>query len=94
MSITSNKNYPLNEHHGSYSSVHGWDYLGSDDKFDFYVNHTNKWTSIVCSNEDSDYISAPYNHIVEGNDIKMLVGSYEGYPFNIFRELIAAKKVK
>lgn len=59
------KVYPSNYHHNYYSSDFGWEYLGSDDKHDYYVNHRMRYTSIVYGEEPWEYMSPWYPAVVE-----------------------------
>lgn len=61
------------EHHQDY--YEGWDYLGSDDKYDYYVLPWSKvnmkyndrpYLSIVYGNEPHQYISPDYKHLLSG----------------------------
>jgi hypothetical protein len=82
------KNYPLNNHHDGYDSKHGWAFLGSDDDYDYYVNHSKKWTSIVPSNEDSSYISPDYEILLSGDEANMIMGTYNRHPHTQLKQLI------
>jgi len=56
-----NKLYPDNPHHDNYSEALGWEYLGSDERHDYYVNHKRKYLSIVYGNEGCEYLSPMYD---------------------------------
>lgn len=61
------KNWPTNSHMDYYSPDIGWSYLGSDNKHDYYINHVERWTSIVYGEEPWKYVSMPYDQIVSGS---------------------------
>ena len=61
------KNWPTNSHMDYYSPDIGWSYLGSDNKHDYYINHVERWTSIVYGEEPRKYVSMPYDQIVSGS---------------------------
>ena len=56
-----NKLYPDNPHHDNYSESLGWEYLGSDERYDYYVNHNCEFLSIVYGNEGYEYLSPMYS---------------------------------
>ncbi len=55
------KLYPDNPHHDNYSEELGWEYLGTDDKYDYYVNHKWEYLSIVEGDEGHEYMSPMYD---------------------------------
>lgn len=57
------KNFPENPHMEYHCESHGWIYLGSDDSFDYYINHENRWTSKVFGDAPDEYISEHYDTI-------------------------------
>ena len=56
-----NKLFPDNPHHDNYSEALGWEYLGTDEKHDYYVNHKWEYLSIVYGNEAYKYASPEYS---------------------------------
>ncbi len=56
------KLFPDNPHHYNYSEALGWEHLGTDDKYDYYVNHKYKYLSIVYGHEGHEYASPLYSH--------------------------------
>lgn len=55
------KLFPYNPHHDNYSDNLGWQYLGTDDKYDYYVNHEREYLSIVYGSEGYEYMSPMYS---------------------------------
>lgn len=55
------KLFPDNPHHDNYSEELGWEYLGTDDKYDYYVNHKWEYLSIVYGDEGHEYASPMYS---------------------------------
>ena len=78
--ITQIKNFPDNEHHDNYSSDRGWKYLGSDERFDYYVNHERKYLSVVFGVEPWDYMSPEYTILISGG--------YSAEQYHTLRKLI------
>lgn len=50
------KLFPDSPHHDNYSEELGWEYLGTDDKYDYYVNHKTEYLSIVYGDEEYEYM--------------------------------------
>ena len=57
------KNWPENEHHDHYSTELGWEFLGKDDKYDYYINHDWEYISIVYGSQDWEYASPDYGSV-------------------------------
>ena len=88
--MTSKKTWPMNYHEDYYSTRHGWEYLGSDKKYDYYVNHKWKLTSIVYGSEPNEYISGMYaKYITRDNEWTRNPDNPEDiYPYTRLRKLL------
>ena len=82
------KNWPENAHHDHYSTELGWEFLGKDDKCDYYVSHKHKFLSIVYGSEDWEYISPDYNILMTGGARGMICEVMQEYPYSKLRALI------
>ena len=82
LNITFEKTWPTNYHEDYYATRHGWEYLGSDKKHDYYVNHKWKLTSIVYGSEPNEYISGGYNYYVNPANLEDI------YPYTQLRKLL------
>ena len=54
------KHFPDNAHMDNYSEKLGWEYLGSDSKSDYYINHQKHLVSVVYGEAPWEYESHPY----------------------------------
>ena len=88
--MTSNKIWPMNYHEDYYATRHGWEYLGADKKYDYYVNHKWKLTSIVYGTEPNEYISGMYpKYITRDNEWTRNPDNPEDiYPYTQLRKLL------
>ena len=90
MYMTFEKTWSMNCHEDYYDTRHGWEYLGSDKKHDYYVNHEYELVSIVYGSEPNEYISGGYKYYVNPNDS----GDFPEYPYTQLRKLIQGEAKK
>lgn len=77
------KNWLTNHHEEYYSPDLGWEYLGSDAQYDFYINHRSEWTSIVHGPQPCQYMSMYYHEAVTGN-----TELTDRYPYSMLHSLV------
>ena len=89
LNITFEKTWPMNYHDDYYATRHGWKYLGSDKKYDYYVNHEWKLTSIVYGPDGSQYLDAMYaKYITRDNEWTRYPAQKDIYPYTQLRKLL------
>ena len=69
------KLFPDNPHMDNYSEALGWEYLGTDEKYDYYVNHDWEYLSIVYGNEGYEYLSPLYSRFKSSTALEFAYGN-------------------
>ena len=85
------KLFPDNPHMDNYSEALGWEHLGTDDKYDYYVNHKWEYLSIVYGHEGHEYASPLYSHF---QSPKFLEFAYGNKAYLKLYELLTNQKDK